>query len=79
LNVFPEGLVGDRGRELVVLWSLEANVAALNAPLSVVLRFGIFRAGLGFGLGVSASVFWPLKASVAPFKAALVSGLVIGR
>lgn len=57
-----------------MLCSLEAWVAASRAPPS---RFGVLGGGFGFavGFGLSESVFWPLKASVAPFKAAFRAAL----
>lgn len=69
--------MGDRERELV-LYSLEACVAAISAPLSLFFRFGVFGPGFGFDFGLSVSVFWPLKARVAPFKAALKAALASG-
>lgn len=71
-----EGLAGDRERESV-LWSLEAAVAASSAWLSLAFRLGVFGGGFGFGFGLSVSVFWPLKASVAPFRAALRAALAL--
>lgn len=73
----PVGLVGECGRELV-LWSREAWVAASKAPPSLVFGFGVLGAGFGFGLGLSVSVFWPLKARVAPFNAAFEAALALG-
>lgn len=62
-----------------MLWSREASVAAWRAPESLAFEFrgsGTgFGFGFGFGFGLSVSVFWPLKASVAPFKAALRAAL----